>query len=143
MATPPRLVNAFLDGRREGFVVIAVLPGDLGAYIGAISSEVLIERQYAVKIMERHRLAHSDFGLIQVAISEGWCVLNRARAALEFLYEDSRKPNLAFLLALKSAEEGREVWVRTFHRMDPKAIRSRLRRGEIIRYYLPLNEFEE
>lgn len=119
------------------------MPGNLGAYIGAISSEVLIERQYAVKIMERHRLAHSDFGLIQVAISEGWCVLNRERTALEFMYEDGRKPSVAFLLALKSAMDGREVWVRTFHRMDPKAIRSRLRRGEILRYHLPLNEFEE
>ncbi len=126
-----------LDGRAGDRAVIAFLPGDLGGHIQALSTDVLIGRDYAVKLLRKHRLGYEHFAVIQPAIDRGICIKSEKSGHIEFLYADQKIFGSRFLLVLKVAASGQEVWLMTFFRTNDGQIKSKLKRarqsGSIIR----------
>jgi hypothetical protein len=82
----------FLRGGMMRVAVVAFLPGELAARMPTLSTDVRIDRDYARKIWERHRLGHEDLGLIQPIIDHGWCTKSRQNA-LDFIFV-TEAPNL-------------------------------------------------
>jgi hypothetical protein len=124
----PRQFIRFIDGRLPSPTAIAFLPGHLGAIIACNTIDVQIDREYAVKILMKHKLKYEHFFAIQRMIERGWCVRSKHNQ-LEFYYEDEEVFGGWFLLVIKTAKMGTECWVVTFFRSNPFQIRSKLRRA--------------
>jgi hypothetical protein len=137
MRLHPRQFIRFLDGRAGDQTVIAFLPGDLGARIPTLATDVLIKCEYANKLRMKHHLLYEHFSIIQPTIDKGVCIRSEKSGQLEFLYADQKIFGSRFLLVLKAANGGREVWLVTFFRTNDAQIKSKLRRaaqsGTIVR----------
>ncbi len=123
-----------MDGRAGDVATIAFLPLDLGAHMPTQASDVRIRRDYALKLMQRHRMTYEKFLLIQQAIDNGWCFKAKANH-LEFVYihNDSGGGHKQYTLVLKSARWGQETWLVTFFRSQKQQLRAKQRKGSLIR----------
>lgn len=128
MTLLPREYVAFLDGRLGKCRTVAYLPLSLGAHLPATVTDVMAHADYARKVKDKHHLKFEHFCLLQNMINDGWCLLSRTRR-LEFLYVDNDVFQARFLLVLKAAANGREIWMATFHRTNEQQIRSHLARA--------------
>ena len=135
MTLYPRQFMRLIDGRAGGVAAVAYLPSEVGVFFSAITTAVWIEKACAIKILMRHRLRYEDLEFIQRAIDGGYILRGRDRQYLEFLYIDSSGPYRHYLLVLKIARYGQEVWVQTFHRSDETALRSRLKKAIPLRVH--------
>ena len=140
MIIPPRQFVSFMDGRIGESIRIAELPGNLAAQIHCTTVDVLIGREYARKIIDKHKLGYHHFSIIQLAIDRGWCRLDFGK--LQFLYEDNTRYDTPFRLAIKAARQGTELWVATLHKCRRSQVTSLLSRGDVLRLHCP-DEFEE
>jgi hypothetical protein len=124
-----RFLMEFMRGLYEPIQVIAYVPGTLTARIGARSSNLMISREYALKLRHKHRFRYDHFELIQIAINEGWVVIERGN--LVFVYTVEAPYFSTFALVVKREARGNEIWLKTFHRIDP-AKRTRLLRDNVL-----------
>ena len=129
---PPRKFIALMDGRAGGNAVIAQLLLDLGRYIGALTTDVSIGKDYAQKLIKTHDLRYEHFGIIQATVDDGWCFVEArgGKRHLLFVY-DSPDFHKHFKLVLKSAKTGNEIWVNTFHKLELDDVKSVLKRKNI------------
>jgi hypothetical protein len=135
MLLSPRDFVRFLDGRLGTVQRIAFVPGEFTARIQAISSDLLISREYAQKLKDKHRLRFEHFQLIQIAIDFGYALLERGD--LVFVYLDETVFHEMFVLVLKKAERGQEIWLKTFHRAEASKLKRLLRNGNLLRDHYP------
>jgi hypothetical protein len=136
MALYPRIFMRLIDGRAGGIAEVAYLPSEVGVLFSASTSSVQIERACAIKLLITHKLTYYDLNYIQSAINEGYIIRGRELKFLEFVFIDSRGPYRHYLLVLKTAMYGQEVWVQTFHRSDEYLLRAKLKAGRMIRQHL-------
>jgi len=132
MLLNPRAFVAFLDGRLGQIQRIAFVPGEFSRQIGTLESNLLIDREYALKLQQKHRLRFEHFELIQPTIERGYCVIDGG-GNLVFLYDDEDRFHTIFRLAVKTNRSGTELWVRTFHRIRTPQMNSILRRWPLIK----------
>ncbi|MDE2515163.1 MAG: hypothetical protein KGL12_03960 [Rhodospirillales bacterium] len=125
----PRHYVQFLDGRRGKAAVIARLPGEIAARLPAQTLDVQIGQDYALKLIRKHNLNYADLAMVQPAIDLGWCTRTRP-AMLDFLYVTQEPFPRRFILGVKVARGGMEVWLQTFYRCTESDIRRRLRRAQ-------------
>ncbi len=131
MIIHPRHFVRFIDGRASDHVVIAFLPGHLGAHIGTLQTDVRLRRDYALKLLAK-RIGYHGFEEIQNTIDKGWCI-KEDEFHLTFVYmKTSYKPEY-FFLALKTDRKRSELWLVTFFRMKHAQVRRRLKAGPVIR----------
>ncbi len=133
MTLYPRLFVKLIDGRAGGVANVAYVPTEIGVFFSAQTHDVKIARDYAIKLMKTHRLAYDDLRYIQNAINEGYIFRGREPKYLEFIFVDAAGPYRHFLLVLKVARMGQEIWVQTFHRSDEFALRSRIKKKRMLR----------
>ena len=69
---------------------------------------------------------------MQKAIDNGYILAGRDARYLEFVYIDPAAYR-HFLLVLKVASAGQEVWVQTFHRTDAASLKSKRKRLSLLR----------
>lgn len=133
----PRHFVSFLDGRLGAVQPIAFVPGEFCARIGARSPQLLVGLEYARKLKLKHALRYEDFELIQETVDDGWALLDArgdgGRRELVFLYEDGRRAFGSWRLVVKAAAGGSEIWLKTFHRIQPEQLRNHLKRLETLR----------
>jgi hypothetical protein len=131
MIIQPRQFVQFVDGRAGDHAPVAFLPGGLGAYLNTLRTEVILRRDYAIKVLN-HLKIYEIFGEIQNTIDRGFCV-QMDPVRLGFLYvRDAVRPEIYFLL-IKTARQGEELWLVTFHRIQPAQFDVRLRGGRLLR----------
>ena len=133
MVPPRRLFRDFLLGRANPTICVATLPSELAIHIGARVNDVMMERQYAAKLLVKHRLTYEQLWVVQAAIDRGFCLVGKKPGHLEFIYVDDRSMSEAYILVIKSARYGEEVWLVTLHRTNPEQIRSKRRRQKLLR----------
>lgn len=136
MQLSPREFVRFLDGRSGQIQTLAFVPGEFTARIGALSCDLLIERSYAEKLKNKHSLRYEHWGMIQVAINHGYAILQRRdsrNTELLFAYVDDAVFQANFLLAIKQARGGEEIWLKSFYRCQPGRVQRLLRDGELLR----------
>jgi|SRR5580698_4735522 hypothetical protein len=129
MALYPRIFMRLIDGRAGGTAEVACLPSEVGVLFSALTNSVRINRACAIKLMTRHKFTYYDLNYIQYAIDEGYILRGRKPEFLEFFFIDTRGPYRHYLLVLKVARYGQEVWVQTFHRSDEHILRAKLKRS--------------
>jgi len=121
----------FMRGHYGPTQSIAFVPGDLAIRIGARTSNLLIDRQNALKLRHKHRFRYEHFELIQPSINEGWVIIERGD--LVFIYVAEAPFFSTFALVVKQARGGEEIWLKTFHRIQPTKVRRLLRDNEMLR----------
>jgi hypothetical protein len=138
MKLHPREFVRFIDGRLPSPTIIAALPGHLGGLICCVTTDVQIARNYAVKVLMKHKLRYEHSSNVQKSIDRGWCVQVKANH-IEFYFEDDEVFGGWFILVVKAAKSGSECWVVTFFRSNLLHIRSKLRRARlgnaVVRYH--------
>jgi hypothetical protein len=131
MIIQPRHFVRFIDGRAGDQISIAFLPGELGARIYTLQTNVSLRLDYAKKLV-RHRIRYEGFSEIQNTIDNGMCMI-ADEYRLKFLYvKDQVRPEIYFLL-IKTDSTRSELWLVTFHRVKKKQFTSRLDPSSIIR----------
>lgn len=133
MKLSARFLMEFMRGMYAPWQVIAFVPGDYAARIGCRSSDLRMHREYALKLRHKHRFRYSDFELIQTAINEGWVVIERGD--LVFVLVVDSPLYATFALVVKRERIGDELWLKTFHRIDPVKLKRLLRNGEMLRVH--------
>lgn len=131
MKLSARFLIEFTRGLYGPVQAIAFVPGDLAIRIGARSSDLLIDRHYALKLRHKHRFRYEHLQLIQTAINDGWVI--RERGDLVFIYEADAPHFSTFVVVVKQAKDGEEIWLKTFHRIQPKKVKRLLRDHELLR----------
>lgn len=132
MILAPRHFVRFLDGRYGSVQRIAFVPGELTRQIGTLESHLLIERSYAQKLLQKHRLTYQHFQMIQPTIERGYAIIDGGRN-LVFAYDDQEQFHAVFRLAIKTNAAKNELWLRTFHRIDVRQMNSMVRRFRLIK----------
>lgn len=130
MLLAPRHFVGFLDGRYGTVQQIAFIPGEFTRLIGSLSSDLLIRRDYALKLQREHGLRYEQFQLIQPAIDAGYVLIDD-KQQLVFLYIHNTRE--FYRLAVKTAKMGSELWLLTFHRVRQLQFDSLLRRYGLLR----------
>jgi hypothetical protein len=74
--------------------------------------------------------------MIQQTIDFGYVGIDRGRN-LVFLYVDEEIFHTSFRLVVKTAANGGEIWLKTFHRSNPQQLRATLKRMEVLREHHP------
>jgi hypothetical protein len=145
MLPSPKQLIALLDGRGPDKIAIGQMPVDIGAYIGARTSNVLLGREYARKLIGKHNLQHTDFEIIQTALDEGWAGIDRRGTTPEllFVYCDPFNSTRNFKLVVKRNADGVELLVKTFHRIKKDQYTKLLRGIEIMREHLEMTPGNE
>lgn len=131
MKLSSRFLIEFMRGMYEPWQVIAYVPGKLTAQLGASTSDLRISREYALKLRHKHRFQYHHFELIQDAINHGAVVLERGN--LVFVYTVGTPYYATFALAVKREQGGNELWLKTFHRIDPAKRKRLLRENRLLR----------
>ena len=102
----------------------------LGRHIGAHTTELRIEHQYAKKLIQKHGLNYEHFTMVQTTIDQGWC--GPDRGDLLFVYADYDHFHTHFKLAIKEAQNGDELWLLTFHPVTMKKVKYEMKKIEHI-----------
>lgn len=135
MIIHPRHFVRFIDGRAGNEINIAFLPGELGAHLQTLETDVKLRRDYARKVFLKHQMTYQGFEYIQETIDRGMCILEGSNH-LRFLYvKDNVRPEIYFLL-LKTDATRRELWLVTFHKLRKRQFSDRTDPKTIIRYHL-------
>jgi hypothetical protein len=128
----PRHFVRFIDGRAGNVINIAFLPGELGAHIHTLETNVRLRLDYARKLLHKHKVRYEIFEFIQETIDKGMCIKEGAHH-LRFLYvRDNVRPEIYFLL-IKTDATFRELWLVTFHKLRRKQFSDRTDPNAIIR----------
>lgn len=134
MLLTPRAFVRFLDGRLGQTQRIAFVPGEYTRQIGTLESDLLIDRGYALKLQQKHRLRYEHFEMIQPTIDRGYAVIDGG-GNLVFAYDDQERFNSVFRLAVKANRAGTELWLRTFHRSNRQQMNSMVRRWSLLKHH--------
>jgi hypothetical protein len=133
MTLYPRLFMKLVDGRAGGVANVAYVPTEIGVLFSALTHDVKLTRICAVKLIKTHKLSYDDLDHIQTAVNEGYIFRGRKSRYLEFLYVDAKGPFRHYLLVLKTARYGEEIWLQTFQRSDAQTLRSRIKNQRLLR----------
>ena len=134
MKLSSRFLMEFMRGLYHPWQVIAFVPGEFAIRIGARTSDLRIRRDYALKLRHKHRFAYQHFELIQKAINEGWVLTERGDLVFVLAADSPYFAN--FALVVKREAGGRELWLKTFHRIDRRKLERLLRDNEMLRMHL-------
>lgn len=137
MKLSARFLMEFMRGMYEPWQVIAFVPGALAEKLGARTSDLRISREYALKLRHKHGFQYHHFELIQVAIDEGAVVMERGD--LVFVYSVGAPYHATFALVVKRARKGEELWLKTFHRIEPAKRKRLLRSNVLVRPHVMLH----
>ena len=105
---------------------VGMLPVYLNRFLNASNRQVRISHQYAVKAVEKHRLAPSLLSQMTLALRHGDVFHDRERH-LTFVYYSTDHARW-FQLTIKCCSEKRHLFVATFHGLgsdDVKRLRKR------------------
>lgn len=122
---------------RQGWVsALAVGPlHKAGAdYLKSTAGEVWISRERLLHIDNQHD-GLSDFEIISMSfgLMNGLFVADEKRPNCLIISYVLPNQSRRYKIAIKSAAQGRELWVSTFHRTRPRQTRTLLTRGRVIK----------
>jgi hypothetical protein len=125
-----RQFRDFFAGRADRYLVIATLNSSIGVYISAQTTDVRMERSYALKMLTKHRLTYEHLHIVQKALDRGHCFAGKNPNHLEFVYFDDDASKTAYLCVIKTARYGQEVWFVSLFRVrdsQPAAMKRKQR----------------
>ncbi len=136
MTPARRYFRDFFCGRSGDQLIVATLRDQVGVLISARTLNVKMKLAYAQKMLVKHRLTYEHLHIVQLAIDKGYCFVGTKPNHIEFLYFDNKNDNDEYLLVIKSARWGEEVWFVTFHRTRKQQYRSKSRYQKLLRGHL-------
>ena len=101
-------------------------------YLRALVSDVRLSRDVLLHI-DKHGMNDFDIITIPFGLQKGLFIGDERypnMLVVNYLYPDSAT---RYKVVLKCAQQGRELWVSTFHRLRPRQMKSLLKRGIIVK----------
>ncbi|MEM1077963.1 MAG: hypothetical protein AAGI09_05495 [Pseudomonadota bacterium] len=91
------------------------LPRRYRLVLGSHTSVVKIRRDYVRKGIQKHGFSFDDMALIEKTILNGEAFLD-SRKQLNFFLPEYADQQTSLFVAIKTAEKGAELWVKSYHR---------------------------
>lgn len=114
-----------VTGRTKGDFPIAILGPEKAGLIGSESLILRLSDTTAAKQRKHHpNLEPKDYLRIQVMIDDGWWFLQGERNAIIFFVESGK----LWRVALKSTNDGKRAFIKTFHRAKKNNLRNARRK---------------
>ena len=101
-------------------------------YLRALVSDVRLSRDVLLHI-DKHGMNDFDIITSPFGLQKGLFIGDERypnMLVVNYLYPDSAT---RYKVVLKCAQQGRELWVSTFHRLRPRQMKSLLKRGIIVK----------
>ena len=95
----------------------------------------MLDRDYATKLIKKHRIDRWQFEEIQNTIDKGICILEPPNKVL-FLYVKDKIRPVIYTLIVKTDYTRNALWLVTFHRIKKEQFTKRLRPDQIIRSHV-------
>jgi hypothetical protein len=122
----------FIASGSPSEVIVGKLSADLCRVIGSDSSLVRIRHDYALKLHRKHNFPVEELPLLPIAIDLGRAISDQPRR-LTFFFFERVISNRWYQATIKSTQDGREMWVLTFHLQDQAEVTRMCRRCPILR----------
>ena len=123
----------FAGGGAGDIARLAFLPTELGVKISAQRNDVHVQLNYLRKCFSKHGLRYDEFVHVQTAIDFGYCFSGKKSQYIEFILITEGSRRSYYLLVLKSARLGQEIWFQTFHQVNEARLREKLKKLPIVR----------
>lgn len=126
-------LHKLLNGGRREPLRVGRLDRELGRKIGAHTEDVMLTQATAQKQRYKHEeILVNQYGLIGLALEHAHVFEDKARHLL-FLLEDRDLYGGFFKVVVKANKAGDELLMQSFHKVEAKRFRSKMKRGRRIR----------
>ena len=117
-------ISAFLGGTGHRHIIIARVPTDIKARLGATTDHVLLSRYTADKQRKHPEITARHYRKLQRLLDHGERVYDTRHHVT--IIQHRSKPYVA---VLKATQSGHEVYLQSFRRSDAKNVASLKKRG--------------
>ncbi len=123
-----RMFVEMREVRTDDFFPIAVIPTEIKKALGTNTQTV---RLSADTVRDHPGIKVEDYSQIQDVIDEALVVRPaNTENHLEFIYKEN---NRLYMIPIKVTKDGTEVYVKSFHRIQPKQKKKKISQGTIVR----------
>jgi hypothetical protein len=120
------------NGQRTSLPV-GDLPRPVAEHLGCHPAIVYLGSKEFAKIVRKHsELKVAEFQQLPFAISKGKYLQDEARPRSATVIYRSNEDRRLYLVGIKSAGRGSEVWVSTYYRIDEISATRRERKGAVL-----------
>ena len=133
---PRRQFRDFFCGRGGKFLAVAKIHTEMSVFMSAQTDTVRMAKSYAEKMLVKHRLTFEHLRIVQDAIDQGACFVGKKANHLEYVYFDNDYKKSCFLLVIKSARFGQEVWFVSLYRLRDKQAKMIKQEQRLLRDFL-------
>lgn len=117
----------FLEGNSSGVIVVATLPSDIQAHLGAKTTGVLLSSDTR-DTHGHHKWAAEDFGRLQDVLSLGEVREDRERHVVAARFDGEW-----WMATVKVTVDRKEVYLQTFHRSNERQLRRFRKHPKLVR----------
>jgi len=119
-----------LNGECPKTVFVGSMTSVCAVKMGCMVTSVYVDRSYIKKLRHKHRIQEIDTMALPHIISEGEYFEYRGKGGFAIFWES--KEGRPYFAAVKVANGGREVWLKTFFKITHSEMRRRKRKGRRI-----------
>lgn len=99
---------------------------------------VNLSREKFEEVMSKHpEMIDYDFLQLPYILSHGLWIEERGQPSCRLVSSPIPNSDQRYKAVVKRAKAGPDLWLKSFHRTRPRATRSLLKRGTILRMFLP------
>ena len=117
-------ISAFLGGVGGKHIVVAKVPADIKARLGATTDHVLLSRYTADKQKKHPEITARHYGKLQRLLDDGERIYDTRHHVT--IIQHRSKPYVA---VLKATQSGHEVYLQSFRRSNARNVASLKKRG--------------
>jgi hypothetical protein len=116
-------------------LVVGELPYDVVRRLGWPGQIVYLSRVSYDHIRQTHPdVTRTDLTMASLALSNGLLIHDANRPThISICYQHPEKVEVRYIMAVKRASKGPDIWMTTFHRSKRRQTISALRRGTVLR----------
>jgi len=114
------------------------IPKIVAQSLGTDFRSVNLSRAKYEEIIEKHpELTDYDFLQLPYILAHGLWIAERGQPTCRLVSSPIPNSDQRYKAVVKKARIGPDLWLKSFHRTRPRATRSLLKRGSILRMFLP------
>lgn len=127
-------ITELLSGRTPS-VAVGTLPLEVRRYFGRSHDIVYLSSESAAHILEQHgdHIEAQDLLRIPKILETGLWISEKQRPEWCSVFHYSSQSQDRFVAAVKVTKDRRECFLTTLHRAKKRQIRSKMRRGDVLR----------
>ena len=124
---------SLLAGQVDRPIEVGQLPDDVITRLGWKLPHVYLSADSLQHIYTKPDISHFDVLLLPLAISNGLLIHETARPEYVLSSYKRADGHQRYITVMKMAQDGCEIWIKSFHRARVRQTRSLLKRGSILK----------